>query len=191
MTMRNASASQWGSYSVASLINAIVVLCSAGAAAIHFAVLGDHFNESWLYGMFFAVVAWLQVVWAFAVLREPSQRLYWAGAAGNAAVIAIWVVTRTLGVPVGPAVGEVEPAGVADIFATLFEGVIVLAAVTLSLQASKGAEDRAVGGFWFVVGVAAIAVAVATTFSLVDLASGEEAGSGHGETTSDGNNGGH
>ena len=99
MTGHYAPALRWGSYSIESLISAAALVCSAGAAAIHFAVLGEHFDESWLYGIFFAVVAWLQVAWALAALRQPSARLYWAGAAGNAAVIATWAVTRTLGVP--------------------------------------------------------------------------------------------
>jgi hypothetical protein len=32
-------------------------LLSLGAAGIHFAVLGSHFEEWWGYGVFFAVVA--------------------------------------------------------------------------------------------------------------------------------------
>ena len=185
MTTQHVAVSRWGSSSFESLIGSIAILCSAGAAAIHFAVLGEHFDESWLYGAFFAVVAWFQVVWALAVLREASPGLYWAGAAVNAAIIAIWAVTRTLGVPIGPASGEVEAVGVADVFATLFEVVIVLTGAFLALRVAKQDGEPPFPGFWFAVGVAAVVVAAATSFSLVDLAGGEEAAGGHGETAED------
>ncbi|MGH2679595.1 MAG: hypothetical protein ACRDG8_03800, partial [Actinomycetota bacterium] len=35
---------------------------SAGAAAIHFAVISTHFEEYWVFGAFFFVVAWFQAV---------------------------------------------------------------------------------------------------------------------------------
>src|SRR5262249_13429888 len=45
---------------------------SAGAAAIHFAVAFEHFNEYLLYGVFFLVIASAQMIWAaIAVRRLP------------------------------------------------------------------------------------------------------------------------
>ena len=48
---------------------------SLGAGAIHFAVSGGHFSVSWWHGMFFAVVAWLQLSWAVGVILRQSRRL--------------------------------------------------------------------------------------------------------------------
>ena len=44
------------------LLGALAAL-SVGAAAIHFAVIFEHFDEYSLYGVFFLVLAWAQLVW--------------------------------------------------------------------------------------------------------------------------------
>src|SRR5215470_13394658 len=41
---------------------------SVGAAAIHFAVTFAHFNEYLLYGVFFLIIAWAQMIWAAAAV---------------------------------------------------------------------------------------------------------------------------
>lgn len=98
---------------------------------IHFAVLSDHFEEYWAYGVFFAVVAWLQVLWPILLLLRPSPALLISGATGNAAVIAVWVISRTAGVPLGPGSGVAEPAQFIDILATVYEGLIVAVCLML------------------------------------------------------------
>ncbi|HEY7919072.1 MAG TPA: hypothetical protein VIE45_05430, partial [Streptosporangiaceae bacterium] len=47
---------------------------SAGAAAIHFAVIFEHFSEYVLYGVFFLIVSWAQLIWAAAVVWRMSRR---------------------------------------------------------------------------------------------------------------------
>jgi len=39
-----------------------------GAAAIHFAVIFEHFDEYTLYGVFFLVISWAQLVWPVILL---------------------------------------------------------------------------------------------------------------------------
>src|SRR5215467_11387989 len=41
---------------------------SAGAAAIHFAVVFEHFAEYAPYGVFFLVISWAQVIWPVVLL---------------------------------------------------------------------------------------------------------------------------
>jgi len=43
----------------------------------------------------------------------------------NAGTVALWFWTRTVGVPIGPKPGELEPIGAPDIAATIFEVAIV------------------------------------------------------------------
>src|SRR5206468_8509327 len=69
--------------------------CSLGAAVVHFGYASAHFSEYWLYGLFFVVVAWLQVLWAVAIVVRPSRWLLLAGAVGSEAVLAVWVASRT------------------------------------------------------------------------------------------------
>ena len=120
-----------------ALINCLVLL-SAGAAAVHFAVVGDHFDESWAYGMFFAIAAWLQVLWAIAIAANASKRLFLAGVIGNSVIVVVWIVSRTSGLPVGPTAGSPESVEFIDILATSFETVIVLGGVVLL----RGSTDR-------------------------------------------------
>jgi hypothetical protein len=102
-------------------------LATVGAAAVHFVVMPTHFEESSLYGVFFLVTASVQVSWSLAVLARPSRPLLAAGAAGNLAVLALWLVSRTVGIPLGPGAGEVESVGGLDILATALEAVVVVA----------------------------------------------------------------
>jgi hypothetical protein len=109
-----------------SLAAISAALFSAGAAAIHFAVIADHLEEWWVFGLFFAASGVAQLVWAALVVASPSRLVIGVGVFGNAAVVALWIVTRTAGSPIGPDAGMPESVGVADAVATAFElGVIV------------------------------------------------------------------
>ena len=69
------------------------------------------------------------------VVVAPSRLLYLAGAVGNAAIVALWVVTRTYGVPAGPGAGEREAVEFADTLATVFEVLLVVGALVLARTA--------------------------------------------------------
>ena len=98
---------------------------SAGAAAIHFAVTFEHFNEYLLYGVFFLVIASAQMIWAaIAVWRLPRWWL-WLGIAGNAAVLAVYLASRTTGLPFGPDTGHAEPFGALDVVCALLELALI------------------------------------------------------------------
>ena len=128
-----------------ALLNCLILL-SAGAAAIHFAAISDHFEEDWAYGMFFAIAAWLQLLWAIAMAASRSRRLVAASVPGNAAIIAIWIVSRTSGLPVGPHAGTAEPITFIDTLATSFEAFIVagscVALRRAGVKTSGGARAR-------------------------------------------------
>ena len=113
-----------------ALINCLV-LFSAGAAAIHFAVIGDHFDEYRPYGMFFAVAAWLQILWAMALTSKGSRRLLFVGVLGNTIIVAVWVISRTSGLPVGPHAGTAETVNFIDVLATGFEALIMVGSAVL------------------------------------------------------------
>jgi len=109
----------------AHVVIATAALLSAGAAAIHFAVIAPHLEEWWAFGAFFIASASAQLLWSLLLLSWPSRPLFWAGVLGNAAIVALWVVTRVEGTLVGPEPHEPEPVGVADGIATGFETAIV------------------------------------------------------------------
>jgi hypothetical protein len=106
---------------------------SAVAAIVHGVVCPEHFREAGLYGTFFLVCALAQLGWAVAVLVRPDRRLLALGLAGNVAVLALWALTRTTGIPLGPEAGEVEAVGALDLIASAAElGVVVCAAWALA-----------------------------------------------------------
>ena len=109
----------------------LVAFASAGAATIHFAVIAQHFEAYWLFGTFFVGVGLLQLAWAVLVLARPSSGLYLAGAAGNALVAAMWVVSRTAGLPLGPEAGAPEAVGIADTVTSVYQIVLALGAIVL------------------------------------------------------------
>ena len=108
-----------------------VALFSAGAAAIHFAAAGSHFREWWGFGVFFVASGAAQLAWALLLaVRSPSRAVWWGGVLGNAAIVLLWILTRTVGTLVGPEPHTPEAVGVPDAIASSLELAIVLAAVT-------------------------------------------------------------
>jgi hypothetical protein len=103
------------------------------AALIHATVAPAHFAEYWAFGIFFAVIAALQLIWAELARRGASPRILWAGAAANLAVALIWLASRTIGLPIGPDAGQAEGLGLHDLLATLDElGIATLVAIGLA-----------------------------------------------------------
>ncbi len=114
---------------------------SFAAAVIHSTVCPEHFKEATLYGVFFLIVASAQLVWAVVAWRRAPRWWLVAGAFGNGAIVALWAVTRTIGIPLGPGRGEVETVGALDIVATTCEvllvGCLVVALVTPVLRRAR------------------------------------------------------
>ncbi|MCA1839147.1 MAG: hypothetical protein ABR507_02740 [Actinomycetota bacterium] len=145
---------------------ALAVL-SAGAAAAHFAVMGAHFKEYWLFGLFFALLAWYQVLWALAIFAKPSRLVLWAGALVNLTVVGVWVVSRTAGLPIGPNPGIPEAKGTLDIITTIFEALIVMGAFAWLVRGAKSMSPR-----WLGVAVALVVLPLTISGLIIDARSG-------------------
>jgi hypothetical protein len=89
----------------------IAVAASVGAALVHVVVMPEHFSDSVLYGLFFLAAATVQIAWSWAAANRPSRLLLGAGAIGSAAVVLLWLATRTVGIPIGPDATSIEPVG--------------------------------------------------------------------------------
>ncbi len=112
-------------------LSTLLAVLSAAAATVHFSVIPSHFREHWLFGTFFVLAAAFQAGWALLAARHGSALLYRLGAAGNAALAATWVVSRTTGLPFGPHAGEPEPLGFGDVLVTVYEVLIVAGALAM------------------------------------------------------------
>src|SRR4051812_17199652 len=73
-----------------------------GAAVIHAYVAPEHLREWWLYGGFFIGVTAVQLALAWLVLRRPTVTVLLGGIWGTVALIAIYVASRTTGLPLTP-----------------------------------------------------------------------------------------
>jgi hypothetical protein len=99
---------------------------SIAAGVIHAAVVPEHLEEWWVFGAFFIITAVFQVVWAAVVVLRPAAIVYTNGALVNGAIIAVWALSRTLGLPIGPEAWMPEPASTLDVAATLMELLLVV-----------------------------------------------------------------
>ena len=118
---------------------------SVFAGIIHAALSPTHLEEWWGYGLFFFFAAALQILFGIALGAGAIQPGTWkgdwvsakrnfllAGIVGNAAIILMYVVSRTVGIPFfGPEAGEVEPVGVIDVASKLIEVVLIVWLVRL------------------------------------------------------------
>ena len=162
---------------------------SVGAAAIHFAVVFEHFAEYALYGAFFLVISWAQVIWPAVLLWRPSRLWLWLGIIGNAIVIAVYVASRTVGLPLGPDSHHAESVGALDVVSCVLEfGLIVGCAALLwrpSLADRPVVRRGAVARVSALVAVPA-AVIAATTAVMTPGWAGPEGPAGMASGTSSG-----
>ncbi|MEA2156353.1 MAG: hypothetical protein QOE11_2493 [Solirubrobacteraceae bacterium] len=121
-----------GTHSSAEELALVAALLVFVSSFIHSAQIAPHWEQYWLYGAFFAVTTVLQAIWAMVIHRDPlNRRALVAGAIGNAALIVIWAITRTAGVPIGPQ-ARPEAVGVIDVLSKLDElAAVVLIGVVL------------------------------------------------------------
>ncbi|MDQ1697108.1 MAG: hypothetical protein QOJ03_2461 [Frankiaceae bacterium] len=116
---------------------------SVGAATVHVVVCPEHLREAALYGAFFVTAAVLQLGWAVLAVRHRAAWVAATGVAGNVAAIALWAVTRTVGLPVGPEPGVAERVGVLDVIATAYELGVVVACSWALLRLRRASEEAA------------------------------------------------
>jgi hypothetical protein len=113
------------------------------AAVVHVAVCPEHFHEAAVYGVFFAAAAVAQVGWAVAAFVHRTRLVAVIGIAGNLGMLALWALSRTVGLPTGPFAGEVERIGPLDLLASACETGVVLACVWALLQLRRTATATA------------------------------------------------
>ena len=108
----------------------LAVVSSAAAAGVHAAVGPAHFREGTLLGLFFAASALLQLVWAGAVSVGCTRTLLMLGVVGNVAVLTLWGVSRTIGLPFGLLPGP-EAVGPWDVTCGVWELIVVGSCISL------------------------------------------------------------
>ena len=112
----------------------VIALASIAAGAINIAAAATVGRGNAQNLAFFAVVGAAQVAWgAVALVRAPRWWLA-LGAVGNLIVVATWVVSRTVGLPVGPEAHITLPVHFPDALATALEAVVVVGSAALLVR---------------------------------------------------------
>ena len=104
-------------------------------AAIHLAVVPEHAHE-WLAAVvFFVVLALAEVALARAVLASANRHVLLIGGLISIASAALWVTSRTVGLPLGPEAFSPEAIAAPDLLATALEIFAATAFVRLAALA--------------------------------------------------------
>lgn len=115
------------------------------AGAIHGGVAPSHFAQWWGYGLFFLFATVAQVSYGLAIYTDAinpdatgpnwaayKRGFYHLGIWGNLSIMALYVVTRTIGIPLlGPEAGQVEPVALVDVLSKVAEVLLVSCLIVL------------------------------------------------------------
>src|SRR5262245_31918818 len=136
------------------------MLPTLGAALIHLAVAPQHFEAYLPYGLFFLAVGIGQIALAVALVVAPARRLFPAGLASSLGLIALWALSRSVGVPIG-AYGpwQCVHMGSTNIICSFLELIAAPLFLILTLRRPRLRRRRPVR----------VALATAPTFLLVAL----------------------
>jgi hypothetical protein len=148
---------------------------SLASAGIHFAVTGEHFEEFVLFGLFFAVIAWFQALWALAVVLAPTPWVLAAGFMVNAQIAWVWLISRTVGMPIGPHPGIPEPVAVLDVLSTVIELGIAAVCATLLYRGRSRSDADGMRGRAVRIGAVAVGLMLVSTIALA-VAGGHQHG---------------
>ena len=103
-----------------------VAILSGVAAGIHLGVASEHFAEWWGYGTFFVLAAMGECALVALLALRPRAWVVQAGIWASLATMLMYLVSRTSGIPLGPATGVVEPVELPGLAATVAEGALVV-----------------------------------------------------------------
>ena len=150
----------------------LLVALGLAAGAVHLAMAPIHASASTTEAVGFAVVGWAQILLAIALLIRPNRGVLITTIVLNAAVIGAYIVSRTVGLPVGAHPGDKESVELIDMMVTIFEAFLVVGAVALLLKPNSAAAKTETGGLSFATILAASAipflVIIATSVALAD-----------------------
>ena len=125
---------------LAPVVRVVLASLSLGAGVVHLVMVPSHMQASNLDGWSFAIVGWLQVLAAIALVVRPGRLLMLATVGLNAAVIGGWIWSRTVGLPVGGHAGVAEAVGGVDLLTVGFEAALVLGALLVIWRPALGQD---------------------------------------------------
>ena len=140
----------------------VLAAASLGAGLIHVTAIFDHWEHP-VVATFFVLLTAAQLAWAVAVVLRPAPGLLKAGAAMSLGVVALWLITRTTGLPGIPGAEDREAFGLKDGMASALE--VILAGGIAAQFAAWGPALRLASGR-FASGLAVSAIGLLTAAGL-------------------------
>jgi hypothetical protein len=167
-----------------------IAVASIAAGAINIAAAATIDGDAQTLA-FFGVVGAAQIAWGLLALVWAPRWWLALGVLGNAVVVAVWLVSRTVGLPFGQFAHVVLPVGFADSVATILEAVVVVGAAALVVRGAGavGAAARA-RGFTLAAALVIGAVGLTGVLSQANAFSGGGGGGQNAPTAPYGGNGG-
>lgn len=156
----DSSAFDKGSPTLRGVIPYCLAILAVASGIIHFSAAGQHFQESWLFGVVTLIAAWLQMLWALAVVVRPSRMVWWrVGAILTSGIIVLDIATRMVG-------GDV--AGFGGAASIVFQALVVVGCAWLALSR----RDHRIGRDGLVATYGAVGIVTATILSISLVAGG-------------------
>lgn len=150
-------------------------LSSAGAGLVHAAAAGTHSAER-VAALLFAVTGALQVAWAFYYLARPTRAAAVLGLVLNGSFAAMWLASRTIGLPFPEALAGVEHVTLQDTIAAMLGLAAAVCAAVAAWRPERVRQHQA--GSIVVASVISVAV-------IVFAIGGVSATHGHGSAGAD------
>ncbi|MEP6666086.1 MAG: hypothetical protein ABJA81_06535 [Nocardioidaceae bacterium] len=155
-----------------SLRRLTAVACLFGAEAVHVSVMDEHMTEWLPAGVFFLVLAIAEGLLSVALITTPARSTERLAIAVSLGAVALWVLSRTVGIPIGPMAGAAEPIGRADLAASTLE--LMTAALLLARTDGPRATRNSATVYWRAALIVCAVVAL-TLFGVTHGDPGDEA----------------
>lgn len=134
-----------------------------GSAVIHGTVVAHHFQQWVPAGLFFIALQVVEVALALAAVYVWGPRTAQAIVVTSMGTVVVWLLSRTLGMPIGPATFQLpEPVGVPDLACCFLELAAAALATPLALARRATPVRRPRGARPQPAGRAGIAMAAVT-----------------------------
>ena len=111
---------------VSTTVRWLAAVLSATVGAVHFGYAPHHLSEDWAHGWFFLLLGAYELAFAVLIVTRPRRWLWASAIVVGVGSVAVWVVSRSVGLPVGPEALRTEEASAPDIVCTVISAAVAL-----------------------------------------------------------------
>jgi hypothetical protein len=157
----------------------------AAAGIVHLVMAPSHLGESGVEGAGFVVAGWLQIGLALGLMARPQRWMLQLSVLANVALVAVWAVSRTAGLPFGAHADHAESVSIVDGSVVALE----LVAVALAVWLLGGRPAVARSGSRAMALTLPVAALVLTSVAIASPSARDHAAGSHGDHMAGGEGG--